>query len=164
MMYVCALSSWNSSSVECRKALYSPPVKTVDAHLGEVRFGSLHLADWGISCYAAMPKHSSNAMLNSKLILLPGRHNENMTEGPFCSYYCKKWAELWGNVVSFLNQGRFWCNFGFILIHWNVNGVLNGNLQPTVCQFFPIGANYVKFNKAICNCLNGYWCTLNLKA
>lgn len=57
-------------SVECRVALYSPPVKTVDAHLGEVEFGSLHLAGWGISCYAAMPKHSSNATLNSGLISL----------------------------------------------------------------------------------------------
>lgn len=76
-MYVwcmCALSSWNSSTVECRIALYSPPVKTVDAHLGEVWFGSSHLADWGISCYAAMPKHSSYAMLNSELNSLVATH------------------------------------------------------------------------------------------
>lgn len=36
MWCMCALSSWNSSTVECRIALYSPPVKTVDAHLGKV--------------------------------------------------------------------------------------------------------------------------------
>lgn len=66
MWCVCALSSWNSSTVECGIALYSPPVKTVDAHLGEAWFGNSHLAGWGISCYAATPKHSSNAMLNSE--------------------------------------------------------------------------------------------------
>lgn len=36
---------WNSSTVEYRIALYILPVKTVDAHLGDVRFGSSHLED-----------------------------------------------------------------------------------------------------------------------
>lgn len=141
MWCMCALSSWNSSTVECRIALYSPPVKTVDAHLGDVWFGSSHLADWGISCYAAMPKHSSNAMLNAEHILLSGRH----TEDPFVNMSVKKLTELWGNVVWYLNQEGLWSNFWFILIYWNVNRVLNGNLQPCV--------SYVKFNKFICN----YW-------
>lgn len=84
---MCAPSSWNSSTVECRIAPYSPPVKTVDAHLGEVWFGNSHLADWRISCYAAMPKHSSNAMLNSELNSLVATHKTRQRAHKYTHFF-----------------------------------------------------------------------------
>lgn len=91
MWCMCAPSSWNSSTVVCRIALYCPPVKTVDAHLGEVWFGNSHLADWEISCYAAMPKHSSNAMLNSELNSLVATHKTWQRAHKYTHFFMLVW-------------------------------------------------------------------------
>lgn len=60
---MCALSSWNSSTGE-GIAPYSPSVKAVDAHLREVWFGSLHLADWDIPCQSTQAMACSTRSLN----------------------------------------------------------------------------------------------------